>query len=754
METTPASQKITTILKTGVILIFVLVPLAVYPRFLYPLTTPKILIFQILTEFIFSLWLINIFLNKHQRPRITPLTIATFASIFFLSISSFFGSNLNRSLWDLIDRGTGLVLLWHLFALFLVVKSLKERGVINLKWFAWLNVAVGAGVSVIALFQRFWSWPASLLASASPSVAFAPFANSPFLAAYLLSTFFLGLWLITEIKINNRRWVLILTVILNLIVIFLTGNRSAIIGLVIGLIVLALYSLFRKRFVYFMIAGLVIVSLGGVTVIFLKTQNNSFWLNVPGISRFASETTYTNLIHRTFSWDISWKAFKEKPILGWGWGNFDVAFQKHHNPEQQEAQINYFYWSAYNKPFNVPLEYLVSGGILGLLSYLAIFVTIFYNLIRIRSPAAPFLMSLFIAYFINNLAIFDTIATYPLFFGLLALINESKTSKTVPAGNAQKINKIPKIRLGIILGLVILISFPPIYIINGRLAYASSGHYLAKQEIDKRDDFRASLPHWQKATKKFSPYLHQIQYDYAQETRRAFDRGVEYNEWPLMHREVISKLKILVSLYPNNFEFIIELANAYNSFSKIGDSSYLEEANKVLQKAQELSPYNIEVSFALAKNKILKKDREGALVRLERAQGLHSGLSHPRILLAILYYQAGNKQQSIVELNEALAQGIFPLYAEENIIFGDLNADIGDYETAVKFYETALATPFIDLIRLKTLNTKLKLGLAYRLIGQQKAAEEIFKELGKELLILGDIGAYYQLQDYIKYFKL
>jgi len=756
MEKFFASQKITSSIKIGVGLIFALVPLAIYPRFLYPLTTPKIMVFQILVEIIFFLWLADIFLNRSWRPRLTPLSAAVFISILVLSVSSFFGANLSKSLWDLIDRGTGLVLLWHLLALFLIIKSLKGRDVVSLKWFAELNVATGGVISIIALIQRFGGWPASLLASASPSVAFAPFANSPFLAAYLMLIFFLGSWLITETKRGASRWAIILTVILNLVVLFLTGNRSAIIGLVTGLIVLTLYSLFKKEFIYSIIAGIVIISLGSVTAVFLKTQNNPIWLNVPGISRFASHSTYLNLTHRTFAWEIAWKAFKEKPVLGWGWGNFDVAFWQYHDPEQQEARINYFYWSGYNKPFNVPLEYLVSGGIFGLLSYLAIFVTAFYNLIKIRNPAAPLLISIFTAYFVNNLAIFDTIATYPLFFGLLAFVKEpdTDTDKIVPGGDFQELGKESKIRLGVILGSAILISLLSIYTINGRLAYASGEYYLAKQEIDKNEDFEASLPHWQKAMKKFSPYLHQIQYDYAQETRQAFERGVEYDDWLSVHLEILSKLRTLTFLHPNNFEFIIELANAYNSFSRIGDSSYLEEADKALQKAQELSPHNIEVNFTLAKNKILKGDGEKALIQLKEARKLHPGLSDPQILLAILYYRAGDKQQSIIELNKALARGVFPLYAEENIIFGDLNADIGDYETAAEFYKTALVRPFFESTKVKTLNTKLKLGLAYRLIGQQKEAEEIFKELGEELLILGDVGAYYQLQDYIKYFKL
>ncbi len=750
MERLLLSQKITSSIKVGIGLIFVLVPLAVYPRLLYPLTTPKIILFQVLTELIFFLWLISIIFNNGRGVKITFLTGVVFASLSILSISAFLGLNVHRSFWDLIDRNTGLILLWHSFALFLVVKALKEQNHINIKWFAEINVVTGIVVSIIALIQYFIGWPSSLTV-APLTLAFAPFANTPFLAAYILIVFFLGWWLFGVYPEKKMKILMMTAIFLNLLVMLFTGNRAVIVGLIAGLVLLIFFhrkkireTLNRKKNVGFAVLFLSIT----IFLTFFPLVQST-----PSVKRFFSSSLQENFSQRAVFWDIAWSASKERPLLGWGWGNFDLAFWKHYNPEKYETKINYFFTRAPNKPFNVPLEYLVSGGILGLVSYLAIFAAIFYNLIRNKGPANIFLGAIFVAYFVNNLAIFETIATYPLFFGLLAFINERDVDKTVPISDTQNIGNVSKTKLYTILGIAALIGISLTHTINGRLAYASSEHYLAKQEIDGKGGFVSSLPHWQKAMKKFSPYLPQIQYDYIQETRRAFDQGVEYDKWTLIHQETITKLKNLVSLYPNGYDFIIELANTYNSFSKIADASYLEKADEAIRKAKTISPRNIAISFSLARNKILKRDREGALGQLKEAQKIHPGLSDPQILLAVLYFQAGDRQSSIVELNKALAQGMSPFYAEESIIFGDLNADIGDYEAAAQFYKRALTIPFIAPSRPKTFNTKLKLGLTYRLIGRQKTAEELFGELAEELLVFRDIDALYQLQDYVKYFR-
>jgi len=78
---------------------------------------------------------------------------------------------------------------------------------------------------------------------------------------------------------------------------------------------------------------------------------------------------------------------------------------------------------------------LVTIGILGLLSYLAIFIIALYILLNLRSEfsrlGAIILFSMLLAHFVQNLFIFETITSYLMFFLLLGFIgnNFSKNLK-------------------------------------------------------------------------------------------------------------------------------------------------------------------------------------------------------------------------------------------------------------------------------------------------------------------------------------
>lgn len=720
------SMKIASLIKMGVGAIFVLVPLAVFPQFLYPLTAPKIIVFQSLTEIVFILWLVNIFVNGQYKPRLTPLTIVIFCLLAIVTFTSLIGVDFQKSLWDVIDRNTGLVLLWHLFALFLVIKSLG--GEIDFKWFAGINVATSALISFLALVQKFIGWPVSLFVK-NPFQIYSTFSNSSFLAAYLMVVLFLGLYLLTATKNVFLRWVVSLISILNLIVILFTGTRSVIIALLAGGIILALYFIVKRGRVYRLTVAIIAVIFLGVAISFLLTKNNPFWLKVSGISRFASSSLVKNLENRLVLWEIAWEAFKERPVSGWGWNNFDVAFWKHYNAEQYENQINYFYTAPPNKPFNVLFEYLVSAGILGLLGYLAVFVLAFFNVIKDRLAAAPFIISLLVAYFVNNLAIFDTIATYPLFFGLLALIDTA--NKNLQNSSQKRVSKT-------ILTSAILIGLLLVYFVNGRFAYAARQQYFAHRD--------ASLNHWQKAINTLNPYTDHIRYDYAVWLRQAFDKDVKEN-WDFLHQDAINKLKNLAFRHPQDAQFYLELGNAYNSFSAF-DKSYPEKGEEALERALALAPVNAKIYIALAKNKLLQKDVAGALDDLNKMVRLHSGLSRPQVLLAILYYQIGDENQSYLEIKNAIKEGALPVYAEENMIFGDILADFGDYEQAIEFYKRVLTERTIagtEKSRLPfAVNASLKIGLAYNLIGETEKSKEILENLA-DLLAGIEPVAYQQI---------
>ncbi len=117
---------------------------------------------------------------------------------------------------------------------------------------------------------------------------------------------------------------------------------------------------------------------------------------------------------RLMTWDIAWQGIKEKPLLGWGQENFIVVYSKYFNPELFAIET----WV--DRSHNVVLDWFINAGIFGLLFYLSLFVALFYKL-RMPTRIGTFVvLSGVIAYFVQNLFVFDNINTYIMFFTVLA----------------------------------------------------------------------------------------------------------------------------------------------------------------------------------------------------------------------------------------------------------------------------------------------------------------------------------------------
>ena len=106
--------------------LILLAPLLVWSGFLVPYLTAKVLAFQILVELVAAAALMVVFLEGPRAGRKTgfrvPLIIAAIAAFLGLSLlTALLGTDLNRSLWGLIQRQDGLVLYFHFFAWLLVL---------------------------------------------------------------------------------------------------------------------------------------------------------------------------------------------------------------------------------------------------------------------------------------------------------------------------------------------------------------------------------------------------------------------------------------------------------------------------------------------------------------------------------------------------------------------------------------------------------------------------------------------------------
>jgi len=124
---------------------------------------------------------------------------------------------------------------------------------------------------------------------------------------------------------------------------------------------------------------------------------------------------------RQLIWPMALKGFEEKPILGWGQEGFNYVFNKYYDPAMYGQE------SWFDRAHNAPLDFLVAGGILGFLSYLALFGSALYLLWFRRNKLSiterALLTGLFAGYLFQAIFVFDNLISYVLFFTTLAYVH-------------------------------------------------------------------------------------------------------------------------------------------------------------------------------------------------------------------------------------------------------------------------------------------------------------------------------------------
>ena len=177
---------------------------------------------------------------------------------------------------------------------------------------------------------------------------------------------------------------------------------------------------------------------------FLVSKDNGFYQQKRGSYCFARiSLTETTTESRLTIWKMSWQGFKEKPVFGWGQENFNLVFNKYYEPilYKQEPWFD---------RYNVFFDRLTTNGIFGLLSYIGLLGAALYYLWAKRKNTglsvedSAIFGSMFIAYFFNNLFVFDNLISLILFATFLAYV--SFRSKI--GANALIVNESPRADYG------------------------------------------------------------------------------------------------------------------------------------------------------------------------------------------------------------------------------------------------------------------------------------------------------------------
>lgn len=674
-----------------VLLFFVaFTPLIVVSPIILPFMFGKVVFFRILVEAALILFLIYFFCDYPQAGRDfwrrlrkyirNPLFIFVGLLILSYGVSAVFAVNSYRAFWGTMERGEGVFGMLHFFVLFFIGLLIFEKK----DWLQFLKLFLLSGAILIfyGFLQYFKVQNFPFVLPLDVRIT-SFFGNAAFLAVHsiFLMVFAVIVFFNSSPKKNSSRqfslfsngfsfWQFfsLLIITSSILAIFLTGTRGVILGLGAGFLFLLCFTLFKQSGArrYWAVGALIFLIV--FVAIFWTTRQKSFWQKIPGFDRLAKTafldvndaSTQTRLI----TWRLSLRAFSEKPFLGWGPENYLVAYEKHYDPTfavYGETWLD----RAHNKIFDV----LVMQGIFGLLVYFGLFGAIFWLLFKKRTTEMVFAAAGVIAYFVQNLVLFDQLNSYITFFVLLGFLvfrdfiqendleNESGKEILDLSFSGVKPAKLALAACGLamILGIVsfgyVIYTFNIVPFVQARNFYDSPG----------LGDVNLVVERLQKAM---------FPYNFAQYNIRSL--GIDtfyldqyfYNskyagkpEFVLLGKTLLEGMDELVRREPYDIRLQIRETEMLNGIAKfISDEEaqpLFQKAEALMREAAERAPRRQEVYYHLALNLAGQRRFEEALQTARYALSLNFQVARARINLALMLALTGRNEEAIKELAAA-----------------------------------------------------------------------------------------------------
>ncbi len=627
-----------------------LTPLIFTNKTFYPFILGKTVFFRGLVEIALLLSLIYLIVKLFSSGEAFKIKTNFFKnrlfvlfSLLLLStiLSTIFAVDKYLAFWGTLERGGGLFGFLHYFIfLGLVLIFFKKNDWLT---FFKISLVVGFVVPFYGFLQYFdvKEFPFNLEQANRPG----SFVGNPsFLSAYLFLLISMAVLVFNFSKNLFWRVFCAFTVLASFIMLFLAATRGALLGFAIGVIILLIYYVFffkkSKKIRNFSIVLLAVLVL--LLSVFWLTRFAPFWRDVPGLNRFAGATSLIpkdgSVQTRLVTWQISWEAFKEKPIFGWGPDNFLVAWDKYYN-----FKLATYGETWLDRAHNQLLDVLVMQGIFGLLIYLALFGFIFYLLFskKVFGRFSPILGAVLIAYFVQNIFLFDEISSYLLFIaiiGFLISVSESKQEEDdLRQGSVKKY-----IISAFCVALAILIIYS-LYFYN-YIPYRQ-GKDIQLARGGQKDFVKAQL------IKSFYPY------NFAQSSVRTYITDFYYlnrtyifenDDFKMLSDVILDSIQEVLAHDSFDPRFYIL---QYHIFDVMGERNleFYKESEKAIRKAIELAPnrqelwYNLALSFA-------KQNRFDEAIAISRkTKDLNSSIGRAHFFLAFLL-SAENLEKNRAEI--------------------------------------------------------------------------------------------------------
>ena len=618
----------------------------------FPYITGKIFAFRFLIELAFAAWIFDIFLRKSVRFRFSePIVRAVFLFFGALAVSAFFGVNPSFSFWSDFERSEGLFSFLHYLAFFVMLLD-----VFVLDDFYRLIKAFLV-ISPLIAYYNFSSY-VNIEKYAFGRIN-GLLGNPSYIATFLIFVFGLGIYLILKNREifrstkdvfligENILWCLIL--LINVPAFFLTQTRGAYIGVFVAIIAyLALLArrgaTGEKRMAKYGFVVLAILFIVGGALI-LKTNILPSNLKDAG-----------SLFARFSTWKAAWGGFVDRPLLGYGPENFNVAFDRHYDPVHSGVET----W--FDHAHNLLFELLAVAGIIGFVAYLHIFYALFRDYLPVIFKKRPtveagLFLAIPIAYFVQNLVLFDSLTSYVLFFTFLALTRAIVLKET----NVQMVQASPS-RYSVAVGTVGIVFFcAPFFGMYANVFALQKNIYLLETFLPPKQSFPPStkinvykqlfsMPGFLGRREISTALANDVHVwsssnnldRFSKEDFEALNEGINISEEYLVQD-------------PTHIRNYYLLGYAYSSMGgHFKDRNALIRGEVILKKADALSPGRIEFLEVLIKNLGAQRKYDEALKYSLEIIKLRPDMEAGHRFAGVFYKKIGELEKGKKELNKAL----------------------------------------------------------------------------------------------------
>lgn len=409
-----------------------LIPFYVANGLLFPFIAGKGFAFRIVVELALALWAILAARDPRYRPNWkSPVLLAGGALLLVTFLSDALGADPYVSFWSSYERMDGFVLLAHVGAYVLVLASVFKTPQDWRRFFVgWLVSA--AGMCAFAATQILGYEKINQGASRIDGTL----GNAVYMAGMML--FSVGFAAMTAIW-TKETWARNAALALGLVAtvaLFWTATRGSAIGLVVGAFFAGILFLVsgrnnpHRKAGWWLVGSLAVLCLVALASFRLESVRQNQILG-----RFASTSlSDKTVLSRVINAEIAWQGFLERPLLGWGQGNYSLVFDAHYDTRMHD-QEQYF-----DRTHSILTDWLVTGGALGWLAYFALFGIVAWAIWRAEALSRGeriVLVATLLAYLVHNLAVFDNLVSYMQYGALVALaasLGPAKPSRRVELG--------------------------------------------------------------------------------------------------------------------------------------------------------------------------------------------------------------------------------------------------------------------------------------------------------------------------------